>query len=374
MRTVTVALLFVALAQSGLAQLGLGQAGEDPRAQMEKAVRLHQAGQIAEAVALYERINEARPGVVAVQSNLGAAYAALGRYADAEKLYRMALAGGKADARIRLNLALALYKQNRIAEAAPEFAAVYDAMPANEQALTLLAECHLAMGENKRVIELLGSLPLQGQNARQAILGTALLRDGQLERGQKLLDAVLRDGETPEAMYLMATAQIAAEENRAALATLERALAAHPRFAGLHSLYALAKLRDGDPEAAKKAFEEELRVNPADFEANLHLGGLSRLDQDYEAAGRYLERARQMRPRSLGLRYQLANLDLALKRTEAARETLEAIVEEAPDWVEPHITLATVYYRLKRTADGDRVNGIVQRLNREAQARERKQP
>ncbi len=354
--------------------LAAAQAPEDLRSQLQQAISLHQSGRVAEAIPLYEKINAARPGMLAVQSNLGAAYASLGRFAEAEQQYRAALSSPKPDPRIRLNLALALYKQNRIAEAAPEFQAVYDALPANEQALTLLAECHLLMGDNKKVIELLGSLPPQTNLARQAILGNALLRDGQMARGQQLLDAVLRNGDSPEASYLMATAQMAAEDNRAALATLEKAIAAQPKFPGLHSLYALAKLRDGDPDAGRKAFETELTINPADFEANLHLGGLYRLDQDYEAAARHLERARQMRPQSLALRYQLANLDLAQKRTDAARRNLESIVAEAPDWVEPHITLATAYYRLKRNEDGDRINAIVQKLNRDAQAKERKQP
>lgn len=354
--------------------LSAAQSPQDLRALLEKAISLHQSGRPAEALPLYEQFNTARPGVLAVQSNLGAVYSALGRYAEAEAAFRLALKHPQADARIRLNLALALYKQNRIAEAAPEFAAVYDALPANEQALTLLAECHLMMGDNARVIQLLGSLPLEGSTARQAILGTALLRSGQLARGQQLLNAILSRGETPEALYLMATAQIAAEDNRAALATLEKAIATHPRFPGLHSLYALAKLRDGDPEAGRKAFETELTINPTDFEANLHLGGLYRLEQDYDAAARHLERARQMRPHNLALRYQLANLDLSLKRTEQARETLEALIADAPDWVEPHISLATAYYRLKRNADGDRINQIVQRLNAAAQAREKKRP
>lgn len=350
----------------------LAQSPADLRSQIERAIALQQAGRYGEAVELYEQVNAARPGILAVQSNLGAAYAALGRYADAERQYRMALAGPKPDVRIRLNLALALYKQNRIVDAAAEFAVVYEAMPANEQALTLLAECHLLMGENRRVIALLGSLPLEGNAARQAILGTACLREGDLARGQALLDQVMRNGETPGALYLMATAQMAAEDNRSAMATLQKAIAAHPTFPGLHSLYGLAKLRDGDPEGGRKEFAAELEVNAADFEANLHLGGLYRLEQQYELAAQHLERARQMRPTSLALRYQIANLELAQGKTEQARQELEKIVAEAPDWVEPHITLATTYYRLKRNADGDRMRAKVEKLNQAVQAREKK--
>jgi hypothetical protein len=38
--------------------------------------------------------------------------------------------------------------------------------------------------------------------------------------------------------------------------------------------------------------------------------------------------------------------------------------------VEAHVTLATVYYRLKRKADGDRERAIIQKLNAAAQEKQ----
>jgi Tfp pilus assembly protein PilF len=55
---------------------------------------------------------------------------------------------------------------------------------------------------------------------------------------------------------------------------------------------------------------------------------------------------------------------------DAARRSLEAIVKEAPSFTEAHVTLATVYYRLKRKEDGDRERALVQKLNRETQAKQ----
>ena len=49
---------------------------------------------------------------------------------------------------------------------------------------------------------------------------------------------------------------------------------------------------------------------------------------------------------------------------------LEALVVEPPTWLEPHVSLATVYYRLKRREDGDREREIVDRLNKEIQAKQ----
>ena len=50
---------------------------------------------------------------------------------------------------------------------------------------------------------------------------------------------------------------------------------------------------------------------------------------------------------------------------------LEAIAKDAPDLVEVHVQLATAYNRLKRKDDADREKAIVDRLNAEAQAKQR---
>jgi Tfp pilus assembly protein PilF len=57
-------------------------------------------------------------------------------------------------------------------------------------------------------------------------------------------------------------------------------------------------------------------------------------------------------------------------QTENARKGLEELIRAEPNFVEAHVTLATVYYRLKRKADGDRERAIVQTLNDEIQAQQ----
>jgi len=59
-----------------------------------------------------------------------------------------------------------------------------------------------------------------------------------------------------------------------------------------------------------------------------------------------------------------------MEKDRVRRRELELIVKEAPGFTSAHVTLATVYYRLKRKADGDRERAIVQKLNAEAQAKQ----
>jgi Tfp pilus assembly protein PilF len=48
---------------------------------------------------------------------------------------------------------------------------------------------------------------------------------------------------------------------------------------------------------------------------------------------------------------------------------LEDVVADAPNYTEAYVLLATVYYRLQRKEDGDRMRKVVERLNAEAQQR-----
>jgi Tfp pilus assembly protein PilF len=77
-----------------------------------------------------------------------------------------------------------------------------------------------------------------------------------------------------------------------------------------------------------------------------------------------------VRPGHAAVRYQLATLDLLAGDTEAARLKLEQLTKENPQFVEAHVSLATVYYRLQRKQDGDRERATVLKLNAQKQAAE----
>jgi len=119
-----------------------------------------------------------------------------------------------------------------------------------------------------------------------------------------------------------------------------------------------------------REFRLELQQDPNDFSANLDLGALLRQDQELDEAAQYIERALRVRPRDPGAEFQMASIKVAQGKLEEARQRLENTIKESPTFVEAHVTLATVYYRLKRKADGDRERGVVQKLNAEIQARQ----
>jgi Tfp pilus assembly protein PilF len=183
-----------------------------------------------------------------------------------------------------------------------------------------------------------------------------------------LVNRILREGESAEAHLLLGTTKMNAQEFADALVDLKKAVELNPKLPDVYSYYGLALLTTGDMAAAADAFREELKSNPNDFVSNLQLGVIFKQDQRYDEARSSFDRALRARPGDPGVRYQLATLDLANGNIEQACSRLEQLIAETPQFVEAHVSLATIYYRLKRKADGDRERAIVLKLNAESQA------
>jgi tetratricopeptide (TPR) repeat protein len=345
---------------------------DTPEAILKRALGLHQAGDIDGAIQAYKKYLAARPDSPMALSNLGAAYARIARYEDAITQYRQALKLQPGNTPVELNLALAYYKTGQTELAAAMLEKVHRAAPDQLQPTLLLADCWLAMGKNKKVVELLTTLSSQRPDdlAIAYLLGTALVRDNQVSRGQVVIDRILRNGDSAEARLLLGTTKLSAQDYPAALVDLSKAVELNPNLPDVYSYYGQALLATGDPAGAADAYRKALGANPNDFQANMRLAVLLKEDEKMDEALKCLRRALQVRPGDLGVRYQVAAIDLHAEKVDDARRALESIVKESPGFTEAHVALATAYYRLKRKEDGDRERAIVQKLNRDAQAKQ----
>ncbi len=123
------------------------------------------------------------------------------------------------------------------------------------------------------------------------------------------------------------------------------------------------------PEAVA-AFRRELELNANDFDSNLFLGLLLKDESMLDEAYDHLKRAERQRPQDVRVLYGLGSLHLAAGRVPEAEAALQAVTAEAPDYLQGHVLLATVYYREKKKAEGDREKSIAEGLRQKQQAKE----
>jgi len=348
-----------------------GQATQSPEALLKQAVAFHQAGKLDEAIRDYRLVLDMYPDMFEVRSNLGAALSANGHYDEAITEYKRVLQI-KSNPTTILNLGIAYYKTSQLVPAIEAFEKVRDANPGDMRTILLLADCHLRMGENKKVIDLLSPLERTSSDDQGLIymLGTALVRDGQAAKGQLVIEKILKNGESAEARLLMGTTKMMVNDYAGALVDMQKAVDLNPNLPDVYSYYGLALLSTGDQAGAKKAFQRELQLDPNNFDGNLRMGVLLRQDEEFEKAMALFRHALEIRPGDPGVRYQIASLELATGQVDAAQRDLESIIKESPTFTEAHVSLATVYYRQKRKADGDRERATVEKLNAARQAAE----
>ena len=290
---------------------GLGAQTPGSGCAWDRAIQLHQAGDLAGAIREYQSCIVAEPARIEARSNLGAAFSRLGRYQEAIDQYREALktAPPEVAPHLRFNLALAYYKSDQIPQATAELEALHRLQPTDFNIALLLADCELRTGRFREVIDML--LPLEashtGEAALDYVLGMALIRDGRPEQGQLRVDRILSRGESAEGHFLLGSVPFMAHDYPTAAREFSKAAAIDPTVPSLQSYLGQALLFTGDAEGAAAAFRKELDADPNDYEANFLLASiLARRGKTGEAQP-FLERAVQIRPASGEARDALAH-------------------------------------------------------------------
>ena len=187
------------------------------------------------------------------------------------------------------------------------------------------------------------------------MLGSAFIETDRVDHGQRLIETIFKGGESAEGHLLMGSVHLRAGDAPAALIELRKAVELNPMLPVANGLLGRALLRNGEHEAALRAFLRELEINPDDYNTNLQVGELKKRDQQFDDARVYIERALRMRPDDIAARFALAGVEVSTGKNEDARQLLEGVVAAAPKYSEACALLATVYYRLQRKADGDRM-------------------
>ena len=223
-----------------------------------EAVRLHQAGQLAEAEAHYRHVLARHPQHADSRHLMGVLAHQVGRAEVAEQLIREAIALAPRTGAFHANLGNVLRAQGRTAEALASYRTAHDLEP---RAAT--AQNNLALG-----LKAVGRLDEAEQAARRAIalqpdfpeahaaLGAILADAGKLDAAEQALKQAiaLRPGYA-EAHDDLGTVLKERGQALEAVSAFRQAVQLKPDFANAHNNLAMALLADGAFEEGWREYE-----------------------------------------------------------------------------------------------------------------------
>jgi tetratricopeptide (TPR) repeat protein len=349
--------------------LAFGQQSEPDRL-FNSAMQAQQRGDYSGAIEDYQKFLKLRPNTLEASANLGAALAHENRFDEAIKQYRLALASSPGNKEIEMNMGLAYYKKGDLANARVLFQGVHKAMPDNVQIAILLGDADVRLSQGAEAAKMLQ--PMEPANATnpdfEYVLGTALIQSGDQREGANRLEKVAVTTQNADAYLLAGSALIGLNDYAHAKTDLEQALRLNPNLPRVYSLNGMALDLTGDADASIPDFREALKRDPNDFDANLYLGGILLKQRQMDEAKKYLDHALQLNGTSPTALYEMALWNNTSAKYEDAAKELEEVVKANPEWLQPHIELANVYYRLHRPEDGAKERAIVAKFNADQQS------
>jgi tetratricopeptide (TPR) repeat protein len=231
----------------------------------------------------------------------------------------------------------------------------------------MLADCYLRSGTAVKAIEVLE--PAASQHPDDSNLhyqlGMARIRASRAKDALDPLERAGKLGRNAEAYLLAGATALDLGQFQRARNDLESAIRLNPKLPGAWTWTGMARDRVSDEEGAKQAYRSALQMDGGDFEANLHLGAILYREREIQAAKPYLERALAIQPTSNLALYAMALVHSAAGEMDQSVRELEAVTRAAPEWVEPHVKLASNYFRLRRDAEGRREQEMIDRLRSE---------
>jgi tetratricopeptide (TPR) repeat protein len=362
------AVLFLLLSALASAQQSAQQ--PDPDRLFGTAVEAQQRGDYTTAIEDYQKLLKLRPKMVEARANLGAALAHVGRFDEAIKEYQLALPDVPDKDSVHMNIGLAYYKKGDLADAIGEFKIVQKSRPLDPQLAILLGDSQVRSGKGVDAVAML--TPLEAENADnpdfEYVMGTALVAAGNRRDGVTRLEKVAQTTNSADAYFLAGSTYMYLNEFEHARKDLEAALALNSKLPRINTLVGMSRDRTGDAAAAEPVFRAALAIDPDDFDANLYLGAELLKKRSVEEAKPYLDKAIALNPSSTMARYEEGMWQSNSGKYDEAAKELEEVEKQDPNWLEPHVELATVYYRLHRPEDGAKERAIVDKLTAEQAA------
>jgi tetratricopeptide (TPR) repeat protein len=337
---------------------------------LDRAIVEQQKGDLTAAIRDYRSLLAVRPDNLAARVNLGAALAHTGQVEAAITQYEAALQLAPNTESVQLDLGLAYSQLGKLKEAREHYSAAHQINPQDVRVAILLGDAEARTGEAPEAVAML--LPLAQANAGNSdfeyVLGESLVWSKRLKDGAAWLEKSAAGSHSAESWMFAGSVLLNLDQFNEARRDLDNAMKINPRIPKLCTMDGIAHDKDGDAQGAAPAFREALAQDPDDFQANLYLGSIYYKNRQMPEAKKYLDKALTLKPDSTMAQYEVAMWESTSGDLQTAVTALEKLEKLTPAWLEPHVELATLYYRLHRPQDGMREREIVKKLRAERQA------
>ena len=354
--------------------LASGLSAQQPSADqlLKNALAEQQSGRLPAAIRDYRAVIKLRPAALEPRVNLGAALAQQGDFDVAIAEFKAALPLAKASeqASILLDLGLAFYKKGDFAGARPALQRVISLQPANLQAAILLADSCLKLNDPASALAVLEPRAAFARNNSDFgyTYGAALIRSGKLRDGANILQTVADSTNAADVFFMAGSTYLQIGEYETSRKDLEAAFRLNPGMPGLATLLGIARDRNGDAASAEVAFREALKAQPTDPDLNIYLAAVLLKRRQLDEARQHLDIALKAQPDNIMGLYENGMYNNYANHLDLAVADLKRATTLNPTWLEPHVLLASVFYKLQRKEEGAAERKIVDKLTADQQA------
>jgi tetratricopeptide (TPR) repeat protein len=302
------------------------------------------------ALSSFEKAFEAGPKQIDFGIGVGVCLLQLRRFADAIRAFEACLQIDPADETALFGSAYALENDGRIEEAKAAYTAVLERNPAHEEALHNLIGI---TGEPAYCVNLLALQP-DSKAALRALI-EAELAAGHFEAAYSAgerLTAV--EPESFEAWFNFGIACHGAKRVEQALAAFSEAARINPEsFEAFSRLGALLQ-EQGDLSGAKSAYESALKISPDEPAVLWRLVSIGEQSGAFREAERWCAALAAKAPKSEAVLFQLGTLRYQRGDYAASVDSFRSCIEQRPEWPAAQFNLGLALWK-----SGDRNEALV---------------
>jgi len=321
-------------------------------ARLERVATLIRENKTAEAERQLAVLLKSKPNEPVALNLLGTIRAKQNRLNEAETLFVRAVVNDPRYTGARMNLAYLYLEKREPAKAVVQLTEVLTNEPDNAEAKAVLGDAHLAnnnLDEAER--QYLDALDGRLDNAG-ALLGLAQISrlKGEIKEATLFLTRVgtlTADSQSPEFLYKFASVALQVGMFDAAKAALENALRLRPNEPAYLLALGISWLRKGDLFEAEKIFRHLLQLQPANDQAQIHLGYVLLNQKKYDEARLWLEKSARSPSPMPEVFYYLGLVAQEQNDDAKAIELFEKAVQKLPNYAHARIALGSSYIKLR---------------------------